>query len=232
MKYAVIVCAFLAGSSAFAQTTSDPCNVPAGTQIPSGCFPLTYKPADGGPERPVFLSFKPGPDLAPVGANLPTSRGGAVAGAEKSRELDIGIDASYNKTDYGTYGNILTGAFVTFMGKRFGGEANVSYTAAHRVEVSENTFTVGPRYNVVNSRHIVGYVKASFGAGHFHGDPGNPAANGHNFFVQSYGGGVDVHVSRHFNIRAFDGEYQMWSSFPPSGTLSPYTLTSGVSFRL
>jgi len=228
MKHAVIVCALLAGSSAFAQSTSDPCNVPAGTQIPPGCFPLTYKPADGGPERSVFLSFKPGPDFTPV---EPKSEGGALAGAQKSRELDIGVDASYNKTDYGSYGNILTGAFVTFTGKRFGGEANVSYTAAHRVEISENTFTVGPRYNVVNSRHIVGYVKASFGAGHFHGDPGNPAANGHNFFVQSYGGGVDLHVSRHFNVRVFDGEYQKWSSFPQNG-LSPYTLTSGISFRL
>ncbi len=225
-----LVIGFVAGTTAFAQTTTNPCNVPAGTPLPDGCFPLTYKPADGGPERPVFLNFTPGVQTVPVPSGKGT--GGAAPAAARAAELSIGVNASYNKTDYGDAGNILTGAYVNFTTRRFGVEANASYTAVARVAARENTIVAGPVYNVVNSNRLRAYVKASFGGGHFTGDPGNPGASGHTFFVQSYGGGVDLRATKHFNVRLVDAEYQIWNSFPPGGTLSPYTITSGVAFRL
>lgn len=222
--------AFLAGTTAFAQTTSDPCNVPTGTPLPNGCFPLTYKPADGGPERPVFLGYTPGTPTVPAPSGK--GRGGAAPAASRASEFSVGIDASYNKTDYGNAGNILTGAYVNFTTRRFGVEANASYTAVARVAAHENTIVVGPVFNIVNSDRVRGYIKASFGLGHFSGDPGNPGADKHNFFVQSYGGGVDLRVTKHLNVRLVDAEYEIWNSFPPSGSLSPYTVTSGIAFRL
>ena len=218
---------FLIGSSAFAQTNSDPCAVAPGAKAPDECFPLTYKPADGSAERPVFLTFKPGPEPTPVAFK----GGGAVPGASRRAELDLGVNASYSDTDYGlARGNILVGAFVTFTARRFGVEANGSYTAEARNGIHENTLLVGPRYNVIDRRLLVAYVKASYGGGHFSGDPTNVAANTHTFFVQSYGGGIDLHATKHINVRLIDAEFQFWN-FPPNN-LAPYNLTSGVSFRL
>ena len=36
-------------------------------------------------------------------------------------------------------------------------------------------------------------------------------------FVQECGGGIDFHVSKHFNMRVADGDYPRWTSFPPQG---------------
>jgi hypothetical protein len=210
----ILLFALLIGSSAYAQNNPDPCAVAPGANAPDGCFPLTYKPADGSAERPVFLSFKPGPEPTPVAFK----GGGALPGASRKAELDFGVNASYNSTDYGSGGgNILVGGFVTFTAKRFGVEANGSYTADSRNTIHENTLMVGPRYNLLDNRLLVGYIKASFGGGHFSG-------------VQSYGGGIDLHAAKHLNVRLIDAEYQHWS-FPPDN-LSPYTITSGISFRL
>lgn len=217
--------AVLAGSSAVAQSTGNPCLVPAGAQVPDGCFPLTYKPADGGPERTVFLPFTPG---APV----PTAKGRGLArpAGIKIREFDLGVDASYVNPDYGHSVNIQTGIFVLYTGNRFGVQANGRYTAVARTGERENTVVAGPRFNLLNGKRLVVYAKASFGGGHFSGDPGNIAANAHTYFVQEYGGGIDYHVSKRFNVRVGDGEYQSWSSFPPKG-LTPLVFSSGVSLR-
>lgn len=230
MMKRLILIASLAGSTAFAQTTSGPCNVPAGTPVPDGCFPLTYKPADGGPEQPVFLNFKPGtPDL-PVPSGK--GKGGAAPAASRAASLEVGVNAAYDKTDYGDKANILVGGFVTFTTRRFGVEANGSIVAHARVAARENTLVIGPLYNFVNNDHLRVYAKASFGVGHFSGDPGNPGANRHNFFVQSYGGGLDVNLTKHLIVRAVDAEYEIWNSFPPGGRLSPYKISAGLAFRL
>ncbi len=221
----LLLFAVLAGSSAVAQSTGNPCLVPAGAQVPDGCFPLTYKPADGGPAQTIFLPFTPG---APV----PTAKGRGLArpAGVKIRELDLGVDASYLDPDYGHSVNIQTGIFVLYTANRFGAEVNGRYTAVARTGERENTVVAGPRFNLLNSRRLAVYAKASFGGGHFSGDPGNAAANARTYFVQEYGGGIDYHASKHFNVRVADGEYQRWSSFPPSG-LTPLVFSSGLSLR-
>ncbi len=178
--------ALLGGTSAFAQTTSNPCDVPTGTPLPPGCIPLTYKPADGGPERPVFLGFTPGPEPVQMGPVRSHRGGGAQAAAEKPFEFDLGVDASYAKQDYRADANILTGVFVTVTGRHLGGEVNAHYTVVSRGGIRENTLLAGPRYSLINNRKLVVYAKASFGVGHFGGNPLDPAgANGKNYFVQS-----------------------------------------------
>lgn len=224
MKNFLLSAVLVAGTAA-AQTTSNPCAVPAGAQVPDGCFPLTYKPADGGPERTIYLPYTPG---APV--PVATGRGAARPAGIKIREFDLGVNASYVEPDYGHSVNIQTGVFAVYTANRFGAEANGSYTAVARTGQRENTLVAGPRFNLINSRRLVVYAKASFGGGHFDGDKGNPAANGHTYFVQEYGGGIDYHVSKRFNVRVADGEYQRWSSFPPQG-LTPITFSSGLSVR-
>ena len=221
----LLLSAILAGSSAAAQSPGNPCLVPAGAQVPDGCFPVTFRPADGGPEQTVFLPFTPG-------APFPTAKGRGLArpAGVKIREFDLGVDASYVNPDYGHSVNIQTGLFALYTGNRFGAEANGRYTAVARSGERENTVVAGPRFNLVNGKRLVVYVKASFGGGHFNGDPANLAANAHTYFVQEYGGGIDYHVSRRFNVRVGDAEYQSWSSFPPRG-LTPLVFSSGVSLR-
>ena len=222
----LLLLSLLATGVAAAQNPDNPCNAAPGAKVPDGCFPLTYHPADGSPDRPVFLKFTPGPEPTQVG--IP-SKSTNAAGL-KLRELDLGVDAAYSEPDYGGSSNINVGAFVTYTGRRFGGEANVDYTAIPRREKSENTFFAGPRFNLVSTSRMVVYVKAQYGLGHFHGDPFNPSANGKNYFVQAYGAGIDLHATRHLNVRLADGEYQLWSSFPANG-LTPYSIGSGLSYR-
>ena len=224
MKNFLLSSVLICGSAA-AQSTGNPCLVPAGAPVPDGCFPLTYKPADGGPPQTVFLPFTPGTTEPVV-----KGRGFARPTGIKIRELDLGFNAAYVEPDYGRSVNIQTGVFALYTANRFGGEANASYTAINRTGQRENTLVAGPRFNLLNGRRLVVYAKASFGAGHFDGDKGNPAANAHTYFVQEYGGGIDYHLSKRFNVRIADGEYQRWSSFPPQG-LTPLVFASGLSAR-
>jgi len=43
------------------------------------------------------------------------------------------------------------------------------------------------------------------------------------------GAGIDIHVKRHINIRAFDFEAQKWPTFGANG-LSPFAYTAGAAY--
>ena len=45
------------------------------------------------------------------------------------------------------------------------------------------------------------------------------------------GGGVDLKVSKHFVIRPFDFEYQLWPNWI-NGTLKPYGASAGIGYRI
>jgi hypothetical protein len=45
----------------------------------------------------------------------------------------------------------------------------------------------------------------------------------------AYGGGLDLRVTKHFTLRAFDFEYQQWRVNP---TLFPYEGSVGLSYRI
>lgn len=220
MKAALFILVFPLGASA--QTPKNVCP----TADP--CIPLTFHPADGSPDRAVTLPVTFGPPAALQRASKTPRTRGALSSASR-REVDLGIVASYRDPDYGHSFNISTGAFASFTGHRFGAEVSADYTAVADDSKRENTITAGPRFNVIDSRHLTLFARAEFGAGHFSGDPASPS-NKETIFVESYGGGADLHLSRRVNMRLVDSSYQIWPGFT-NHHLTPFSYGSGLGIR-
>ncbi len=123
---------------------------------------------------------------------------------------------------------------ITFWGDynlpyNLGIEGVIHYSVNTPSDVSENSYIAGPRY-ILRHKRFEGYAKALFGVGHFglqQGSFANP--NTATYFEYALGGGLDIHVARHINIRAIDFEVQKWPGFHPN-SLSPYGGTIGVSY--
>jgi Outer membrane protein beta-barrel domain len=110
-----------------------------------------------------------------------------------------------------------------------GVEGEIHYSVVTPTNVSENLYLIGPRY-VVRHRAIAGYAKALFGPGYFELQIDNKTAPQTGaYFAYAVGGGVEVHVTNHINIRAFDFEFQKWPTFPTNG-LSPYSGSVGAAY--
>jgi hypothetical protein len=86
----------------------------------------------------------------------------------------------------------------------------------------ESTYLIGPRIPIGTFHRVTPYGKFLVGLG------GASFIAGHTF-VLSYGGGVDVKLSRRFTLRAVDFEYQQWRVSP---TLYPYGGSVGISYRV
>jgi hypothetical protein len=111
-----------------------------------------------------------------------------------------------------------------------GVEGVIHYSVNTPSDVSENSYLIGPRYILRPHKRVELYGKALFGVGHFglqQGSFANP--NTATYFEMAFGGGIDVHVARHINIRAIDFEAQKWPGFHPN-SLSPWGGTFGVSY--
>jgi hypothetical protein len=123
---------------------------------------------------------------------------------------------------------------VTFWGDMnlyysLGLEGEIHYSVNTPSDVSENSYVVGPRYTY-RYKKVEGYAKALLGVGHFglqQGSYANP--NTATYFEYILGGGIDIRVARHINIRAIDMEIQKWPGFHPN-SLSPWGGTVGVSY--
>jgi len=108
-------------------------------------------------------------------------------------------------------------------------EGEIHYSVITPTDVSENTYLLGPRY-IVRYKRVEGYAKVLFGPGHFGLQVGsNPVPQTNTYFVYAIGAGIDVHATRHINIRAFDFEVQKWPGFPPHG-LTPLSGSVGVAY--
>ena len=123
---------------------------------------------------------------------------------------------------------------ITFFGDynlpyNLGIEGVIHYSVNTPSDVSENSYIIGPRY-ILRHKRVEGYAKVLLGVGHFglqQGSFANP--NTATYFEYALGGGLDIHVARHINIRAIDLEIQKWPGFHPN-SLSPWGGTIGVSY--
>jgi hypothetical protein len=154
----------------------------------------------------------------------------ATPTASRISSIAVGVGGTIINPDF-AQSNI--GA-ITFWGDynlpyNLGIEGEIHYSVNTPSDVSENSYIIGPRY-ILRHKRIEGYAKVLFGVGHFglqQGSFANP--NTATYFEYALGGGIDVHVSRHINIRAIDFEAQKWPGFHPN-TLSPWGGTIGVSY--
>ena len=148
--------------------------------------------------------------------------------------IQLGAGYSFSNPDYGghnTQGYSIYGDWD--FTRHWGIEGDI-----HRVDVispadiSEDSYLLGPRY-VFHFRRLRPYAKGMLGFGRFKTDydPGSNRANAaFTYKIYALGGGLDVPINRHLNIRAVDFEYQGWPGFNPNG-LSPYVFTFGAAYR-
>jgi hypothetical protein len=158
------------------------------------------------------------------------SHGQAVPTASRVGSIQAGIGGVVANPDYGQ--SNIEG--LTFWGDfdflyHYGVEGEIHYYVRTPTDISEDTYLAGPRY-IYRYKKVDGYAKLMFGLGRFGTQSGsfaNPATG--SYFTYAPGFGVDVHVTRHINIRAIDFEVQKWPSFGAHG-LSPLVGSAGVSY--
>jgi hypothetical protein len=98
-------------------------------------------------------------------------------------------------------------------------------------DIGEDTYLLGPRYSFTRGRYSL-YGKALFGIGRFQ-NQGTFATSPHytsTYGVYAFGGGLDVSLRKHLNLRIVDIEFQKWPGFEPNG-LSPIVATFGAAYR-
>lgn len=93
--------------------------------------------------------------------------------------------------------------------------------------INQDNYLIGPRYQR-RIFHTRPYVKVLGGFSNM--NFGENIGTGR-FTTIAFGGGVDLHVTRRWSVRAIDAEYQYWPAFL-SGNLKPYGISAGVSYRI
>ena len=165
-----------------------------------------------------------------VGARSASAQASATASGPGSY-VTVGGGISDFQADYGQ--RWLGGgmAFVDINPTwRYGIEAEARYLRYNTDEdVTETNYLAGLRVAIIRPRfHMLPYGKFLVGAGHASLPYGDEAGT---VFTYAPGAGVDVEMSDRFAFR-LDGEYQMWPNFGTFGSLHPYGITAGISFRL
>ena len=142
----------------------------------------------------------------------------------------VGVRGSIFQVDYGKRdlgGYVLYADVNPFWWGGF--EAEARFLPAHASEdVSETTYLAGPRIVIRPLHHVRPYAKFLVGVGTivmpYHYATGT-------FLTYAAGGGADYMLTDRITVRVIDFEYQAWQGFP-YGSLNPYGLSAGVSFRL
>jgi hypothetical protein len=90
----------------------------------------------------------------------------------------------------------------------------------------EDTYLTGLRVPIhtFHKMHATPYGKFLIGWGRASGFLNPPTT-----LAMAYGAGIDLRVTKHFTLRAFDFEYQQWRVTP---TLFPYEGSVGLSYRI
>lgn len=179
-----------------------------------------------------------------LGACSATALAQASAAGVRAGDLQVGVGFTYARSDYGTPAYLRGGTFYSSFDFKpnFGVEVDFhqlngpSGTAAYNLagfdKIYQRDYEVGGRYvrhyNIFNP-----YARVMYGRGVFNyqADIANLAYN-----MGVIGGGVDINVQRHINVRA-DYEYQKWFGFhgqisdSNSSSLTPQLFTVGVAYH-
>ena len=161
----------------------------------------------------------------------PSVLGQASPTATRRGAIQVGVAATTFSLDYGEgrEEGIMVYGDIDF-NRHIGVEAlyrNVSLITPR--DIGENHFMVGPRFHL--ERGIFApYAKVLIGRSTINFQQGyNVTAYSNSYLSYGLGGGLDIHATRHINIRAIDFEYQRWPNFPPHG-LTPYGASIGAAY--
>ena len=152
-----------------------------------------------------------------------------ATGPDKSAQVGGGL--SFFQQDYGrrqVAGGLL---YVDVRPHwRYGLEGEARFLRPQNVsDVSQSTYLGGLKIIVSPQPSVVQpYVKLLAGAARITLPYGYARGT---FAAYAPGAGVDVKLGDYIRLRLIDVEYQQWRHFP-YGTLSPYGISTGISFRL
>jgi hypothetical protein len=101
--------------------------------------------------------------------------------------------------------------------------------------IYEDTYTIGPRLPIYKLRYkrITPYGKFLIGFGRLNFEDHNGWGR---YTDLTYGGGLDIKLTKRITARLPDFEYQQWPKWSEGGakdyTLWPYGISAGVSYRV
>ena len=147
--------------------------------------------------------------------------------------LSVGLSYQNIDPDYGPVRASGIGLFANYDFSRFVGvtaEVNLQ-TALSTVVFPERTYLVGARGEYHSGPYMV-YAKVLVGGASASNNSDNPNllnAPG-SYPLYAYGGGLEIRLDHHINLRAIDFEQQQWLEYHPNG-LTPGLLSFGVAYR-
>ncbi len=152
------------------------------------------------------------------------------AGVGPGLYTTVGIAGSVYRSDYGKLTFYAPTVYVDANIHRYVGiEAEARWLRyGGKNGITQDTYLVGPK---ISFKPVgwVPYVKMPVGLGKMKFPYGLATGN---YFVLAPGGGLEYWAHNdNIHIRVIDVEYQMWPQFT-FGTLHPYGVSAGVSFRV
>lgn len=154
-----------------------------------------------------------------------------VASATKGTfSVTVGGTASAFKPDYVPNKLGGVGAYVDVnLFRGIGVEAEGRWQRFNEVaDIYQDNYLIGPRIKVKHFWRATPYVKVLAGFSKMNFE--NNIASGR-FTTLAMGGGIDLHLTRRWSVRAIDAEYQEWPKFL-GNALTPYGLSAGIGYRI
>jgi hypothetical protein len=135
--------------------------------------------------------------------------------------------SSYKLYGVGTYVDVRLRRWVQF-------EAEGRWLRWHQFEgVNQDNYLIGPRLPVYHFWKATVYGKVLGGRskmnyGNYWGYP-----LGSSYYTDiTFGGGVDLKLTRRLSLRAVDVEYHYWPNWASNSSLSPYGASVGLGYKI
>ena len=162
---------------------------------------------------------------------LPFAHGQAVPTASKQGLLEAGAGVTYLNNDYSPRknGGVVAWAdydFLRFFHVNIGADLQLNFDGIISPDdIGENSYLIGPRFShrFFGKYQVIG--KIDFGRATISNQFYKTSSA---FNILAFGGGVDYHLARHYNIRV-EVDEQKWGDFEPH-TLSPFMVSAGVLY--
>ncbi|MHB8301598.1 MAG: outer membrane beta-barrel protein [Acidobacteriaceae bacterium] len=176
---------------------------------------------------PIFLHAQAVSPVTPRVATIAVGGYFSFGGTDYGQNLGFSNRAhpdAYGPGFYGDFDYRVWGG----LGVGIEGEARFLDFGTPGPGIFEQNFLIGPRATYTLGRRWEPYVKFLAGGSRFH-YPTFISNKVYDYTTYAGGGGLDVHLDRHWTVRPADFEYQHWD-FPPTG-LTPWVYSAGVSYR-
>lgn len=161
---------------------------------------------------------------------VPAAQGQVPVSARRGGlQLTAGGIGSLFQPDYGPNRLLGVGAYVDARFTRWiqvEGEARWLRFNQY-ADINETNYLIGPRLPIHTFWRATPYAKFLIGDGRMNFQLNEETGS---FTDLTYGGGVDIKMSKRLSLRAIDVEYQRWPKWV-AGPLSPYGASVGIGYR-